>query len=212
MIPASTNTNHRQGFTLLEVMIALAILSVSLFVLVSAQSSAVLMTSEGERDVVMTMLAEQKIAEVQMKLEREGWKDTDIEEAGNFEDFGLNGEFGDGVELKGAYDDYQWAYTIRRVDLQMGDMGGAMDAVTGAYGGQGGTPTSSDDMSSMVQDQMSSFISSDSLTDTLAPFIREVRVLVWYGEEPKDENGCENCVELTTHVINPTGQVFQEDQ
>jgi prepilin-type N-terminal cleavage/methylation domain-containing protein len=201
----------RRGFTLLEVMIALSILAVSLFVLVQTQASAVLMTASAEQDIVITMLAEQKIAEIQMKLEREGWKDSDIEESGDFKDFGLNGEFGEGVELEGAYEDYRWAYTIRRVELAIGDMGGAMEAVTGAYGSEATSQTSSEDMSSMVQDRLGSFASSDSLTDTLAPYVREVRVLVWYGDEPKDTDGCENCVELTTHVVNATGQVFAED-
>lgn len=199
----------RRAFTLLEVMIALAILGISVFVLVDAQAGAVLMTGDSERTMVMTMLAEEKMAEVQMRLEREGWRDSDIEEEGDFEDFGINGEFGDGVELQGAYDEYQWAFTIRRVELQLGDMGGAMEAVAGVSGAS--ELSSSEDASNLVQERLGSFGGSDTLTDTLAPYIREVRVLVWYGDAPDDVEGCRNCVELTTHVINPTGQVFTED-
>ena len=33
--------------------------------------------------------------------------------------------------------------------------------------------------------------------------------MVWWGDDPGDEEGqsCENCVELVTHVFNPSGQV-----
>ena len=42
----------------------------------------------------------------------------------------------------------------------------------------------------------------------LKPYIREVRVLIWWGEEPEEGADCEDCIELVTHVANPTGEVI----
>jgi hypothetical protein len=47
--------------------------------------------------------------------------------------------------------------------------------------------------------------SPEMVSDHLAKFIREVRVLVWWGEN-EDET---DQVELTSHIINPTGVVSE---
>ena len=59
----------RRGFSLLEVMIALAILTVSLIILVETQSSAVLLTREAERMITATDLAQMKLAEASIAIE-----------------------------------------------------------------------------------------------------------------------------------------------
>ena len=76
------------GFTLLEVVIALGILAVSLVVLVDAQATSVEMTLSAERYSTATMLAKEKLTEVRLMLEREGFGDQEIEENDNFDDYG----------------------------------------------------------------------------------------------------------------------------
>ena len=49
-------------------------------------------------------------------------------------------------------------------------------------------------------------VQPDMITDMLRPYIREVRVMVWWGAEaPDPDKPCEDCVELVTHVCNPSG-------
>ena len=46
-------------------------------------------------------------------------------------------------------------------------------------------------------------VSGDMISEALSPYIREGRVLVWWGEN-EDET---DQVELVTHIVNPSGQV-----
>ena len=199
----------RRGFTLLEVMIALGIMSLAMMVLVDTQSTAVLMTSESDRLRTATMLADEKMKEIVLLLEVEGWSSQDIEEEGEFEDFG-NEEFrGDSLHLD--YDEdhlsgYRWAYTVRSIDLTLPTDLGAMagDLAGGGYWGEtdnepdvGGMP-SLDDFG----------FGPDKIAEMLSPYLREVRVLVWWGDNEDELDQ----VELVHHVINPTGVVSNPDQ
>ena len=195
----------RQGFTLLEVIIALGILAGAMVVLVDNQAMAVLATSEADRLTVATNLAQEKMMEVQITLERLGFGEQDIEEEGDFDDFGAEEFRGDELRLNIEDDplkDYKWAYTVRRIEMEfptsLGDVAGDL-AGNGYFGDDkgsemdvGGTP----DLGDMG-------ISPTMITDHLAGFIREVRVRVWWGDN-EDEN---DQVELTTHIINPTGVI-----
>src|SRR5690606_10752784 len=61
-----TALRARRAFTLLEVMIATAILVVTLVILTETQATAVQMTLEAERIQVATQLAQAKLTEVQL--------------------------------------------------------------------------------------------------------------------------------------------------
>jgi prepilin-type N-terminal cleavage/methylation domain-containing protein len=199
----------KRGFTLLEVVIALAVLAVSLFVLVDAQGVAVVQTLESRRILVGTWLAQEKMAEVQFRVEKEGFGVSDINEEGDFSTLGADGQFGDGVDLGDDYDDYRWAYTVREVDLQMGDISGSSDQLQAAGFGPSQESMDRAQDNGVETPDLSNFVSADQLTQMLSPYLREVRVVVWWGEDdPPDDAACEDCVELVTHFINPTGQVF----
>ena len=131
---------RRAGFTLLEVIIALGILAGALVVLVDNQAMAVLATQEADRLTLATNLAQEKMMEVQLILERQGFGEQDIEEDGDFEDFGAEEFRGDELHLgltDDTYEDFKWAYTIREIDLDipsnLGDMAG--DLSEGGYFG-----------------------------------------------------------------------------
>lgn len=203
----------KSGFTLLEVVVAMGILTITLMVMLETQTSSLFMTMDGRRTQLATMLCEEKLKEVSLKLEREGWTSADIEEEGDFEDFG-NEEFrGDSLNLdmESDVEDFHWAYTVRRVELSLpGDvMGSAAELAEGGYWG---------DKSEQMTEQTSEaqgFDLSDipgfnpqQLTEYLSNYLREVRVRVWWGEN-EDET---DQVEITTHVINPSGIVATPDQ
>ena len=130
----------RRAFTLLEVTIAMSILAVSLVILMESQGNAVFMTQDAEKVRLATMLAEEKMTEAQLRIEYEGWKNSDIEENGDFDDFGQEDFRGTNLRLdfSDSLDKYKWAYTIRQIDISIPtDLGGmAGDMMEGGYFGE----------------------------------------------------------------------------
>ncbi len=200
---------HRRGFTLLEIMIAVAILAGALTVLVHAQATAVLMTTETEKLLIATMLAKEKMAEVQLMMESEGFGEQDIEEEGDFDDFGDMEGLDLNLDVDDAYEDFHWAYTVRRIELELGgDMSGMAEGLAGqgywgeqdydqsSQHGQGSSSGRDGQQDTPGLDDMG--VSSDMITELLGGYIREVRVLVWWGDNEDELDQ----VEITSHVIN----------
>ena len=193
---------RRAGFTLLEVMIALAILVVSLIVLIDAQATAVFMTTEAERILIATALAQEKMAEVQMEVELMGFGEQDIEEEGDFEDYEfeeLDLDFGE------EYINYKWAWTVRKIELDMvADIAGMGEDLAGAgyFGDEGGEAdfSGAPDLGDMG-------VQPDMITDMLGAYIREARVIVWWGAGDPEDKDFVDKIEITSHVINPTGMI-----
>lgn len=209
-------TRPRHAFTLMEIVISLAILSVSLMVLVESQTASVIQTMDGQRILTATQLAEAKLAEVLLTVEMEGFQESEKGEEGTFEEFGDNGEYGDVVDFEGEYDDYGYAWTVRKVEMELGDIGGTLEELqqSGELEQSSTGTTSTADDAGIDSSMFSSFLSPDTINDTLSPWMREVRVIVWWGEDPGEQEGesdCEDCVELVTHIFNPTGKVFNSE-
>jgi prepilin-type N-terminal cleavage/methylation domain-containing protein len=204
---------RRRAFTLLEVMIALGIMALAMLVLVDTQATSVLMTSEGDKIRTGAMLADEKMKEVNLLLEVEGWSSQDIEEEGDFAEFG-NEEFrGDSLHLDIDPDelsDYHWAYTVRAIELQLPDLGGAAEQLQdGGYWGDVPESQATNDNVGGPMDLGDLGFGPEQLTEMLSPYLREARVIVWWG---KNEEG-EDQIELVTHVINPSGAInMAEDQ
>jgi len=199
----------RRAFSLLEVMIALGILTVSLVVLVERMSQSAVATVEAQRVMQATDLAEMKMSEAMLHLETDGFQTTEVVEFGEFDDLGdelTNLEFGRELE------DYHWEYTITEIDIQLaGDlasmMGESGDALGGMFPGMeaanpgGGMPPGASDALGAVG------FGPDQLTEMVAPYIRMVVVRVWWGEDSEQakEDGTE--VVMATHVANPAGML-----
>lgn len=208
----------RRGFSLLEVMVALAILTVSLVILVETQSSAVVLTREAERVVTATDLAKMKLSEVIFRIEEEGFQQADVYEHGEFDDLGeelLDAEFGSELE------DYHWEYSIAEVDISgIGDAATAMNDLEGEESGGGGllgmlgggesAPSDNTAESPMSQMMGAMGFGPEQISDMLGPFMREVRVRVWWGESSKEaeKEGFE--VVVVSHVINQAGAISLE--
>jgi len=204
----------KRGFTLLEVVIGLGILSLALLVLVQTQATSVLSTVEADKMMMATELAEEKMIEVLLLTEVEGFTDNDKEDNGDFDDYGEEDWRGDDLDLdlpKDELADFHWAWTVRRIELTIpSDIAGVMGDLEGSgYVNQEEIPDSYDNSS---LPDLSDFMQPEMITEYLAAYIREVRVVVWWGEEELDlsegEEGLpENAVEYVTHVINPTGKL-----
>jgi hypothetical protein len=137
----------------------------------------------------------------------------DIDEDGDFSDFGeedFRADVGD-IDIASTLGDYRWAYTIREIELTMPDdlTGTASELIGEGYlGDVDMSETTTTDNSLDLGDLG---LTSDTVTDQLSSYIREVRVLVWWSDEKDDEGNYIDSVELVTHVINPSGFVVQGD-
>lgn len=201
----------RRGFSLLEVMIALAILVACMVILVESQSTSAQMTKEAQKMITGTGLAQEKVSEVMLVVEKEGFTDQDKCDSGDFSSFGEDeSELDFGDEL----DAYHFQWCISEIDVGIaGDIAGMAQTMAGsgaiagtplppdAEGGNAGMPAGLD---------LAAFgLGPEMITEMLSKYIREVRVRVWWGKDSKasEESGDE--VVIVTHVINPTGAVQQ---
>ena len=206
-MPAGSRRTRR-GFSLLEVMVALAILVVSLAILVETQGTSAIITREAEAIILASDLAQAKMNEALLVIEEEGFQRNDVSENGDFDDFG---DEANAFDFKDELEDYHWEYTITEVDLALaGDIAGMAGELAGSgafgndIGGEGGAAAAA-----AANNPLASVgLSSEVITEQLAPYIRMVRVRVWWGKssDEAEERGDEFIV--VTHVVNPSGVVM----
>lgn len=94
-----------KGFTLLEIIIALTLLSMAYLILLGLQSRSFLLAGRAERLTQANFLAATKMGEVQIELEKEiagGFFPDDKSESGNFDE---------------PFEAYKWSWQIRKVEL-----------------------------------------------------------------------------------------------
>lgn len=185
----------------MEVMLAVVILVFALAVLVEAQGTAAQETLLADKLITATQLAQEKLTEVRMMVENEGFPPDDVTEKGDFDDFGtevLN------VEFEGL-DDYHWEYLVSKVDLQAaGDLTSTANNMMQGFGDASAGPATQ-----QLPDLSQFGVSSDSIAEMLDPFIREARVRVWWGtNDPDEADERGDLVVLTTHIIQPNANVL----
>ena len=114
---------HQGGFTLLEVVIALAILAVSLMVLLESQVSSLANAGRARDLTIATLLARAKMVDVEQRLFDEGFTMGDLEDNGDFTE--------EGHAL------FKWHYKVSEVEFDLsslGDLCGSALAVGGEEG------------------------------------------------------------------------------
>lgn len=138
--PRSTVHGPRStGFSLLEVMVAVAILAIALLGLINFQGQSMFIVGRAEKLTLATFLAREKMGEVLLKIEK------DQLEKGVFpeEDEGEEGTFDK------PYEKFKWSSKIRKVGIP-------------APGGEEGSPTML--MFKMVTDQIKDLVREVKLT------------------------------------------------
>jgi len=219
--PSRAKPAPPSGFTLLEVMISLAVLAVALVALSSLNGGAVAMQAYARRATQATLLLRGKMTDIEEQLHKDGFSDCNDEKHGNFEE----DEGGAG---------YEWRAEILKPDAQMdaaqlhglfgvGGQGGASGSTSGANasgnsltqgiasaaqmlgGAQGGAASLSapgSPVAGMLQAQAQGFL------ETLKKSVREVRVTVAWkdGTQERSISASQHLV-ILPEMVGKAGQV-----
>jgi len=213
---------RRAGFTLLEVMISLAILSVALVALSNLNGGAVAMQAYARRATQATLLLRSKMSDIEELLQKDGFSDFNDDKHGSFDE----NEGGAG---------YEWRAEILKPDVQLdasqllamlgvggqGQQGGGASgassspspltqglagaaAMTGGAQGGGGISALSapgSPMAGMLQAQAQGFL------ETLKKSVREVRVTVSWrdGSQERSISASQHLV-ILPEMVGKAGQ------
>jgi general secretion pathway protein I len=221
----SRHARSRGGFTLLEVMISLAILSIALVAISGLNGGAVAMEAYSRRATEATLLLRSKMNDLEDQLHKDGFSDFSDDKRGTFEDEGAPG--------------YAWRAEILKPDVQIdpaqllgllglgpakptdASSGGSpltqgLAAAAGmlggnAAGGAGGMPAGAalagGPFAGILQGQAQGFI------ETLKKSVREVRVTVSWkdGNEERSISASQEMV-ILPESVGTAGQVPVQPQ
>ncbi|NOK10968.1 type IV pilus modification PilV family protein [Corallococcus exercitus] len=203
-----TPTRRHAGFTLLETMVAMAILSVALMAIFDLNSGAVANHVYTKRLTVASLLARSKMTDLEQKLYDDGFEQDDDEQSGDFSDDGwpqfkwrarIIAPKTDGVtpdQLIGA---------IFNLPMGGGDSGDPLGGLAGLFGGSGGdskggsTPpggtTTASPMGASAMSMAQPMFTQ--MVDQLTKSVREVHLTVYWKEGTQVES-----VDVVTHVVS----------
>ena len=191
-----------KGFTLLEVMIALAILSVSLVAIVGINGGTVSAHTYAKQVSVATLLARSKMADLESQFTKEGFT-SEFDQT-------LDGDFSEE-----GWEGYRWEAEIVKPDLDAANATGMVQQLVEQFTGQADAAasdakgkTSAPVPTTPMGAQAAAFapmIESQVtlLTETLERAVREVRLRVIWKDGAAEES-----LEVVTHlvVLAPAGQ------
>jgi general secretion pathway protein I len=100
---SGASRSPHSGFTLLEIMVAVAILSATLVVMLSIVTNNVRSTNHAKMTTSATFLARNKMVDIEDEILDQGFTDNDETGAGTFRDLG--------------YPQFRWETAIERIDL-----------------------------------------------------------------------------------------------
>jgi len=190
------------GFTLLEVVVALAILSMALLAIFDLNAGAVANHAYTKRITVASLLAREKMTDLEQKLYDEGFPADDEEESGDFS--------------REGWPNYKWRARILAprttgvstdkllsalFNVPIGGEGGddSMTAIAAMFGGGGGKSGGSGagaaamagPMAGLAQGQMTQFL------DQISKMVREVHLTVTWRDGKDVET-----MDVVTHVVS----------
>jgi prepilin-type N-terminal cleavage/methylation domain-containing protein len=181
------------GFTLLEIMVAIAILSMTLVVLLSIVTNNIRATNHAKMTTAATLLARTKMTDIEDDILDNGFSDNTETAEGTFRELG--------------YPQFRWETTVERIELPA-DMGQqARDQATQQ------TQDSTDPMSMLtgiMGSMMSSFI--EPVRIGLQESVRKVTVKVAWDEHGRLNQSFEVVQYLTDPAkadVNTFGQQGQ---
>ncbi|HZH04203.1 MAG TPA: prepilin-type N-terminal cleavage/methylation domain-containing protein [Myxococcaceae bacterium] len=194
------SASSRRGFTLLEAVVALAILAVALMAIFDLNAGAVASHAYGKKLTVATMLARSKMTDLEQQLYDQGFPTDTDEESGDFSDEGWSG--------------FRWSARIVAPDMDNvspdqlmgallnvptsgegrglaslfsgGGAGAGAAAAAGASGAEALGP-----MGGLIQGQF------QQMAQSLRDAVREVQLKVTWKDGEQTES-----LDLVTHVVS----------
>jgi len=174
----------QRGFTLVEIMIALAILSITLVAVYMAQGDSLRASGRAEDIRTASLLARQKMTEKMIDLQ----KDID---KGKFPDDQVN----DQGAFDAPFDKYRWEFAVRKVEIPLA--GSPPDQGNGAPP-PGGGPTTSTGKEAGAANQAPASAQANlaqMVQKKISESVREISTkVIW------EELGEEQSLVVTTHI------------
>jgi len=195
------------GFTLLEVMMALLLLTTAIMILVQSQMTAVHLQEEATRINTATMLARKVFTDLELRMLKEGFGELEIKEDGDFND----------AEFDDQFDEYRWEYEVEKVEVELPGLGNLMsmlgqgeEEVGQAVGISGAGQQPGGDLAALG----ALGFDMSFLTEQMSQYLREARVRICWtpGQGGARRDVEEECIEVVTHLANPTGRVLTAEQ
>ncbi len=166
----------KKGFTLLEIMVALAILAVGMLSLIGAQGNALRASGRAENIQTATLLARQKMTEKMIEIQKEMGK-------GSFPDDSKN----DQGTFDPPWDRYRWEFAVRKVEIPVV---GEPPAEAGAAGTAGGGSGDTVQAPAAAQQSLAKMV-----TKKISESVREISMKILW-----EEMGEEQFLTVTTHI------------
>jgi general secretion pathway protein I len=196
--------NRNRGFTLLETVVALAILALALMAIFDMNSGAVANHVYTKHLTVASLLARSKMTDLEQKLYDEGFPTDDEEESGDFSEEGWPGFKWRAKIIAPKTDGVSPDQLIGAIfNLPIGDMGGDLGGLSSLFGGAGGKDDKGGSsgpvpaagglggMAGMAQPMFAQMV------DQLTKAIREVHLTVTWKEGKLVES-----MDVVTHVVS----------
>jgi general secretion pathway protein I len=175
----------QRGFTLVEIMIALAILSITLVAVYLAQGDSLRASGRAEDIRTASLLARQKMTEKMIDLQ----KDID---KGKFPDDQVN----DQGAFDPPFDKYRWEFAVRKVEIPLA--GSPPDQANGAPPPGANGPTTSTGKEAGAGNQAPASAQANlaqMVTKKISESVREISTkVIW------EELGQEQSLVVTTHI------------
>jgi len=203
-------SDRRAGFTLLEVIVSLAILGLALMAIFDLNAGAVAMHSYTKKLTVASLLARSKMIDIEQELYDKGFNNDDEEKSGDFSDEG--------------WSTFKWRARILAprtqgvspeqvmsaiFNLPLGDKNSPLSALFGGSSSSSSTGSSSGGSASATTSSPNMFTQAlgpaaglmqgqfNQMIDQLTKAVREVHLTVSWREGKQLET-----LDLVTHVVS----------
>ena len=169
-----------RGFSLLELMVAIAILGMSIVVLLQVQARSIQIAQQARTLTVATQLARGKLLDCEQDLKHKGFSVGDYKEEGKFDEEG--------------YDDFYWSCYAYQPDLPVPDASSIASAASEADPGN----IAEDGLASVGVGMIAPVLAN--LSQVMKDSVRELVVIVRWQEGKDWED-----LRVVTHVIDKKG-------
>ena len=186
-----TGRPGEMGFSLLEVMVAIAVLAVAMSAIVGINTGAMTMAAKSKAYTQASMLARSKMIDIEEKIREKGFPDFDETEDGDFSDEGFR--------------NFTWVSEIVKIKLPKPDVSSAAAAAdsaggTGSSTGAAGIASGALGIAPALSANPMITAGLPMVLDQIEGALREVRLTVNWKEGTSEKG-----FTVTTHIVNIPG-------